>query len=75
MHECGVIHTDLKLENILLASPEYEDEYPMAKLCDFGLSHLLDEKGPNNGTKVFDIEIILLVIYAGAMRYSWIHSS
>ena len=42
IHNSGVIHVDLKLENILISSPEAEDEYPMAKICDFGLSHIID---------------------------------
>lgn len=33
---------DLKLENLLIQSSEREDEYPIAKLCDFGLCHLID---------------------------------
>lgn len=40
----GVIHSDLKLQNILLQRPEADDdasEYATLKLCDFGLSHLM----------------------------------
>lgn len=50
MHSMGVIHTDLKLENILISSSERDDEYPMAKICDFGLCHVIDSSvtgGPN----------------------------
>ena len=42
IHNSGIIHTDLKLENILISSSEAEDEYPIAKICDFGLSHIID---------------------------------
>lgn len=45
VHREGVIHVDLKLENLLMCSSEREDEYPIPKLCDFGLSHLLDGNG------------------------------
>ena len=38
-----MIHVDIKPENILLSSSEYEDEYPIAKVCDFGLCHLIDQ--------------------------------
>lgn len=51
MHSKGVIHTDLKLENILIAAPERDDEYPLAKICDFGLCHVIDSSmnsGPNS---------------------------
>jgi serine/threonine protein kinase len=34
----------MKLENILISSSEYEEEYPLAKICDFGLCHLIDSK-------------------------------
>ena len=44
MHNKGVIHVDLKLENILISSSEREDEYPVAKVCDFGLSHLINKE-------------------------------
>jgi len=33
LHQIGVVHRDLKLENILL------DEHDTVKLCDFGLAH------------------------------------
>jgi len=46
VHDQGVIHNDIKLENILLQSSERDDEFDQAKLCDFGLSHIVD---PSNG--------------------------
>ena len=40
----GVIHSDMKLQNLLLNRPSPEDaaqgELPIVKLCDFGLSHI-----------------------------------
>lgn len=42
MHNQGVIHSDIKLENILMNSSEFDDEYPTPKICDFGLCHVLD---------------------------------
>lgn len=39
LHEQGVVHRDLKLENVLLSSSD------TCKLCDFGLAHLF-ERGP-----------------------------
>ena len=47
IHSLGVIHADLKLENILIQTSEYEDEYPITKLCDFGLSHIIDHNAGN----------------------------
>lgn len=39
MHKEGVMHRDLKLENILVASkPADDEEYPNIKLIDFGLA-------------------------------------
>lgn len=42
VHSYGVVHDDIKLENVLLQSSNREDEYGRAKLCDFGLAHLID---------------------------------
>ena len=42
------MHADIKLENILKQSPDVEEEYDMAKLCDFGLSGNLDNDGRLN---------------------------
>jgi len=45
VHQRGIIHADIKLENILTQTAEREDEYNIAKLCDFGLSHKMDSSG------------------------------
>eukprot|EP00347_Sterkiella_histriomuscorum_P023996 403332662 len=50
IHNQGVIHVDLKLENLLIQSSEREDEYPIAKLCDFGLCHLIDHNLNNKSS-------------------------
>jgi serine/threonine protein kinase len=42
IHKNGAIHTDVKLENILTVTNEVEEEFPVAKLCDFGLSLPID---------------------------------
>ena len=42
IHKAGIIHCDIKLENILLQSSDEPTEYPIAKLCDFGLAHLIE---------------------------------
>lgn len=39
MHERGVVHRDLKAENLLLTDPTAE--YPTVKLIDFGFSTIL----------------------------------
>jgi len=45
VHNLGVIHSDLKIQNALLQRPDDEEaeagELPMVKLCDFGLSHMI----------------------------------
>ncbi len=46
IHNQGVIHVDLKLENVLMFSSERNDEYSVPKLCDFGLSHLMGADSP-----------------------------
>lgn len=42
VHNQGVIHDDINLENILLKSNDIDDEYKKAKICDFGFSHLIN---------------------------------
>lgn len=45
LHSKHIIHGDIKLENILLMSnEEHEAGIPTVKLCDFGLSKLLDKE-------------------------------
>ena len=45
IHACGVIHSDMKIQNALVQRPDPEEadagEYPIVKLCDFGLSHIM----------------------------------
>jgi serine/threonine protein kinase len=38
MHEFGILHRDMKIENIMMTS---NDEDAVPKLVDFGLSHIL----------------------------------
>lgn len=51
IHSLGVIHSDMKIQNALLQRPEEDDrqagEFPIVKLCDFGLSHVI--KSEYNG--------------------------
>ena len=35
----------MKLENVLQSTAESEDEYNIAKVCDFGLSHKMNSQG------------------------------
>jgi serine/threonine protein kinase len=44
IHEAGIIHCDLKLENILMSQSEVEGEYMIPKICDFGLSHVISRQ-------------------------------
>lgn len=43
IHKEGAIHCDVKLEN-MLAHKEDDDEYPIIKICDFGLAHHCEAK-------------------------------
>ena len=42
IHNQGVVHADIKMDNILLQSSDREDEYDKVKICDFGLSQKLN---------------------------------
>jgi serine/threonine protein kinase len=45
IHAQRVIHADLKVENILAFEPATKEEFPVLKVCDFGLSQRLDPHG------------------------------
>lgn len=47
VHSKGLIHADMKVENVLTCAPldESSDVFPVMKLCDFGLSQRLDKDG------------------------------
>ncbi|KAH8239948.1 hypothetical protein KR032_009639, partial [Drosophila birchii] len=47
IHDCSIIHCDLKLENILL---ETNDEETLLKVCDFGLSRFVQDNTLPDGT-------------------------
>src|SRR5579864_3538833 len=44
IHSCGVLHHDLKLENIMVET-RIDGNGQILKICDFGVSEFLDEKG------------------------------
>ncbi len=48
VHQQGIVHADIKLENILKQTSEVEEEYDIVKLCDFGLSNKMDANGKIN---------------------------
>ena len=47
-----MIHADIKLENVLKQTPIVSEEYPVAKICDFGLSSKMDANGQLSMPKV-----------------------
>jgi len=45
LHSKNIIHGDIKLENLLLSSNEDQEAgIPTVKLCDFGLSRMIDKE-------------------------------
>lgn len=44
MHDIGVIHADMKLDNIL-AMTDSDSDLPILKIADLGLALIADEKG------------------------------
>ena len=51
LHTHNIIHGDLKCSNILLSKPynENEEEYPVPKICDFGLCITMDDTNQLKG--------------------------
>jgi serine/threonine protein kinase len=45
LHSINIIHMDIKPANLLLSAKFNDDEYPLVKICDFGLSKIADEEG------------------------------
>ena len=43
MHDCGIVHRDIKLENILRVGPRPQD----IKISDFGISTFFTSNGIN----------------------------
>jgi serine/threonine protein kinase len=56
IHTCGVIHSDMKLQNALVQKPDEAEtgEYPIVKLCDFGLSHIMSPEYGNTKALMTD---------------------
>ncbi len=45
-HKQGVVHRDLKPDNVIIAPPAAEGEREVAKVVDFGIAKLRDATGP-----------------------------
>jgi serine/threonine protein kinase len=45
VHKTGVIHSDIKIENIVQKMSEVPEEFRVSKLIDFGLSTKMDSNG------------------------------
>ena len=45
MHSNGVIHLDMKHANLLIKTDVEANEYPLVKICDFGLSRRVGDNG------------------------------
>lgn len=50
VHEAGVVHRDLKPANVLIEYDEAHDNAICAKLVDFGIAKVDDERGPRTAT-------------------------
>jgi serine/threonine protein kinase len=53
LHTTGVIHGDVKLENVLVFNSNERKCSPTAKVCDFGHSILMGSGSDDRGTAIF----------------------
>lgn len=51
LHSEGIVHRDLKLDNILYSTPTNSDEAMQVKIADFGLSALTNVKRTSNNSQ------------------------
>jgi len=59
LHTTGIVHGDIKLDNVLVFFSNERSKYPMAKICDFG--HSIVEGMEEDARKI--------AIYRGTSRY------
>ncbi|KAH8258752.1 hypothetical protein KR038_007717, partial [Drosophila bunnanda] len=71
IHDRNIIHRDLKLENILL---ETDDEETLLKVCDFGISRVVQDGTKKAYTKKVDIWSLGVILFC-CLSGSWPFSS
>lgn len=69
LHSAGILHGDLKPANVLLKSTSADRRGFLCKLCDFGMSRLLDATHATHvSTQTYGVSTHPLQAYPRARR-------
>ena len=68
LHSVGIMHCDLKPANVLLKSTASNGRGFTCKLCDFGMSRLLDLQQPATHVSTLTFGVCPLLFLAGMLK-------